>query len=333
MGDLNCDFMKSSDHKELKNTLKLNGMKQVISSPTRITNTSQTLIDIITTTHENHVHSHIVIGNSISDHDFTGNVRKIDCKKFKPKQIYSRNISKYNKDAFQRDLKNIKWDEITTYDEINLAWDCFKNKLARVIDKHAPMVKKSVRGRDCRWLNNSIRNMMNERNNLLKKARNTGKESEWSVYRKSRNKTTRMIKNSKANYNRSVFHENMKKPNKFWECIKRCYKVKEDSKSNQKSFKIDTESTNDKQKIANSFCKFFSTIGSKLQSSIASLSDKVWKHHDYNILKYKINPKNHRFIFRQITAEDVIKSVKKLNSSKSYGHDKIPASLINDGIN
>ena len=249
-------------------------MKQIISSLTRITNTSQTLIDIITTTHENH----IVIGNSISDNDLTGIVRRINCKNFKPRQIYSRNFSKYNKDAFQRDLKNIKWDEITAYDEINLAWDCFKNKLARVIDKHAPMVKKSVRGRDCPWLNNSIGNMMNERNNLLKKARNTGKESEWSAYRKSR-KTTSMIKNSKANYNRSVSHENMNKPNKFWEYIKRCFKVKEDSKSYQKSFTIDNESTNDKKKIANSFCKFFSTIWSKLQSSIVSLSDKVWKHH------------------------------------------------------
>ena len=76
MGHLNYDFIKSSDHKELKNTLELNGTKQVISSPTRITNTSQTLIDVIMTAHENYVHRHIVIGKSISDHDLAGIIRK-----------------------------------------------------------------------------------------------------------------------------------------------------------------------------------------------------------------------------------------------------------------
>ena len=48
----------------------------MLKSPTRITNNTKTLIDIITTTREDRIENHIVVGNSISDHDLTGINRK-----------------------------------------------------------------------------------------------------------------------------------------------------------------------------------------------------------------------------------------------------------------
>ena len=38
-----CNYIVTKDHKEIKDTIKFNGMKQVITSPTL---TSRTLIDI-----------------------------------------------------------------------------------------------------------------------------------------------------------------------------------------------------------------------------------------------------------------------------------------------
>ena len=51
MGDINCDLLNNGDQKEIKYILKGSGMKQIIKSPTRITQTTKTLIDIIATTH------------------------------------------------------------------------------------------------------------------------------------------------------------------------------------------------------------------------------------------------------------------------------------------
>ena len=87
LGDINCDFLKTSDHKRIKEILKRNCLKQVLKSPTRITNSTKTLIDIITTTREDRIENHIVVGNSISDYDLTGINRKMNCKKFKPRRI------------------------------------------------------------------------------------------------------------------------------------------------------------------------------------------------------------------------------------------------------
>ena len=89
-GDLNCNYLIKNDQREIKDALRLNGFKQVIDRPTRITATSKTLIDIIATTHPNRIERSIVEANSLSDHDVTGVVRKLHCVKFKPRKIYCR---------------------------------------------------------------------------------------------------------------------------------------------------------------------------------------------------------------------------------------------------
>ena len=47
MGDINCDYLKDNYHREIKNLLVSPGYKQLIEKATRITETSETLIDVI----------------------------------------------------------------------------------------------------------------------------------------------------------------------------------------------------------------------------------------------------------------------------------------------
>ena len=64
-----------------------------------------------------------------------------------------------------------------------------------------------------------------------------------------------------------------------------------------------------------------------------SITDKIWKYHDHTSLHKTVNPNNRTFMFRNVSAGEIVKTVKKLNSSKAYGHDQIPASFVKDGIN
>ena len=84
------------------------------------------------------------------------------------------------------------------------AWTLFKGFLKSVIDKHVPLTKKRVQGRDWPWLTNEIRSTMNVRDYWLMKARKTGRENDWSTYRCLRDAATHIIRYSKANYTRSV---------------------------------------------------------------------------------------------------------------------------------
>ena len=91
--------------------------------------------------------------------------------------------------------------------------------------------------------------------------------------------------------------------------------------------------TTDNSKIANSYCRFFTKIGSSLQSSAMSITGKIWKHRDHITLRHKVNLDNHTFKFRKVSVGEIIKSVKKLHPSKAYGPDQIPPSFVKDGIN
>ena len=53
-GDLNCKYLINNQRK-IKDAIKLNGLKQLVDQPTRITITSKTLIEVIATTHPNKI--------------------------------------------------------------------------------------------------------------------------------------------------------------------------------------------------------------------------------------------------------------------------------------
>ena len=72
LGDINCNYLVSSDHKEIKSILTDLGLKQLISSPTRITCESKTLIDVICSNVLHNIFSVKVIPAGLSDHELIG---------------------------------------------------------------------------------------------------------------------------------------------------------------------------------------------------------------------------------------------------------------------
>ena len=76
LGDLNFDYLRQRNNKEIKYIINVNGLKQIIKAPTTITKDSKTFIDVIATTHEQNIANSITHVNSISDHDLVGIVMK-----------------------------------------------------------------------------------------------------------------------------------------------------------------------------------------------------------------------------------------------------------------
>ena len=161
-GDLNCDYKKPSINKTLKDIIQVFSLKQMISSPTRITKNTQTLIDIIACSHSNNIAKAGVYLASISDHDLTGLCRKINCKRFAPRRIITRNYKNYDPENFKSDVRTIPWGNMVNH-ALNSVWDNFKYFLMQCINKHAPIMERSVGGRDCPWLTPDIRQHMKER--------------------------------------------------------------------------------------------------------------------------------------------------------------------------
>ena len=69
LGDFNCNMARPDTMtQELQSILKTYGLTQIVKEPTRVTEESSTLIDIIATTHRQYIQAPRVMKNSLSDH-------------------------------------------------------------------------------------------------------------------------------------------------------------------------------------------------------------------------------------------------------------------------
>jgi len=173
-----------------------------------------------------------------------------------------------------------------------------------------------------------VKRKIHQRDYLLRKARKTNKELDWSNYKRSRNSVTAHIRKSKKEYHHRIFNENINDSKRFWSELKKIYPVKPQTKCSN-IININGEHISNKSEISNAFCNYFSTIGQKLSSTMITLSKCAWKRFMTDD-EGKINPDGSIFKFKSITPAALLKHLKTLETNKGAGPDNIPPRLIKD---
>ena len=180
--------------------------------------------------------------------------------------------------------------------------DAFKDKLQHLVNVHAPPTEKMMRGKPAPWFTFDIEVAINDRNHYLKVARRTNNKADWQLYHKSHNYVTYAIHKSKANYCKNLLTQTSLKPKDFWKNIKRFFPTKQKSDLPPIMI-IDGKKTFDKQTIANSFCMFFTTIGSKLQDQAISLQNRICKSYENKNMRNYMKV-NSTFVFQPTIRSD-----------------------------
>jgi hypothetical protein len=132
-GDFNCDLLKKDsvnpNIKKMKDLIDIYQLQQHIDKPSRTTNYSQTLIDLILTKIEdNKTIDSGLIELGISDHSLVYICRKISIPKGKPKLIETRKFRHFNPTDFQNNLREA-FSNFNHYTDPNLAWHHWKGIL------------------------------------------------------------------------------------------------------------------------------------------------------------------------------------------------------------
>lgn len=325
LGDANVDYLKRNVNCSFKDSLTVHGFTQTIKNATRITQSTSSLIDIIATNMTSVIKETTVIPITFSDHDMVGCVRKLNHVKFKPKQVNCRDYRKYNKDALCQDLESQDWASVFSTNDTLSAWEGLKSILTSTFDHHAPIIEKHIRGKPSPWLTSELKSFMNDRDNLLKIARKSNKVDDFEKYKHKRNKVNLLIKKAKSTYHQNLLNENASDPDNFWKSIKSIYKVKSDEKQQHQFFQFDGRKTNNSNDIANGFCKFFSTIVSRMKHKSIPLMNFIWRKQ-----KKLVSRTNKRFQFKFVSPSEIEKLLKSLKRKKSTGIDNIPANLLKD---
>ena len=107
-------LLAKTDHKELKSILTAFGLKQLIKDPTRVTQDSRSLIDVIYTNEPWNIYSVKVIPAGLSDHDLVGCIGKIHNFKYQPKLIMCGNYANYDPVAFCNELRSSDFGSVFT---------------------------------------------------------------------------------------------------------------------------------------------------------------------------------------------------------------------------
>ena len=303
--------------------MQVYGFSQLVTEPTRIIDTSSTLIDVILTTIPSRCIKTDVIHTSYSDHSLV--CTTISGKGISKKSA-SENVKEYrcfknfSDSNFINDLKMIQWDTVEEFDDCDLAWKWFNEEFSKVCDKHCPLKRKKFRTNICPWLEgrDDIFDLMHKRDYHRKQSIKSKSKPNfhWDQYKILRNNVNDLMKKAKRDYYVDKIECAAGNCKDMWSTLKTILPSK------PKGINV---CNNDKAKEkADNFNKHFANICSThdMRQATNDCKDSL------NFTNTAKKPTKNQFTFQAIKEDDVLKEISKLSVNKSTGLDGIGPNLL-----
>lgn len=327
MGDWNINLFNFQSHpptEEFINTLGAYYFQPHIIKPTRITDYSATLIDVI---FFNSIEHSTISGNLLSDlSDHLPNfliINKLSKTTYHP-VIYKRDYSSFDEVELLEEVRAINWEEVLpSLPDVNSIFESFHKKITGLIDKYAPLKRlsrKEVRVRAKPWVTKGLRTSIAIKNKLYKSYLKSKSQYSFSKYKFYRNKLKHLLNLSKKNYYVNYFSTNTNNIKETWNGIKQLISFRGASASVPKLIKIGNSNLSDPKCIANTFNNYFANVGSSLAEAIPIVDIPVQKFMNKSICN--------SFVLLSITPSEIEEEIDKLNPSKSTGPFSIPTKLL-----
>lgn len=194
LGDYSTDYqqvnLKSSCSKDLKLFLHMFDLQQLITTPTRITTTSSTILDLIIVSDCRKISQSGVLDISLSDHQAICCTRKAQkCPVNKQNPLRIRSLKNYIKRSSRR-----CWHDVKQSMSVEEAWFNFKSKFLSVLDKVAPYKLVRVKNTTDPGKTGELLHLLYEHNQCLVKFRETKLALWYTRYVKLRNQVQTKIK-------------------------------------------------------------------------------------------------------------------------------------------
>lgn len=325
LGDLNTNLLSPDNNKSkrlFEGLTELYQLKQLITEPTRITETSSSLIDVILTNTPNRIVCSGVLPLGISDHCLIFAIRKIAIQATKKhKIVQSRNFKNFQAESFRADLSSMPWDSIEEFDNPNDMWQAWKNMFLAVVDKHAPLKTRRIRNKKSPWLNSEIKQQMIARDKLKALAIKTNSPQKWADYKNAKNMLNNAIKKTKSTYFLNHFKELAGQPKEIWKTINEVMSRNGKTEHNIQSVTTKSGTYTNPADIAELFNEHFTEIGPSLAAKLPTSSKRFDEY---------ITPTKSTFTLDQISVADVQLLLKNIKTDKATGLDKIPCRLVKE---
>lgn len=222
--DFNVDLLLpfKSPALEVISFLNQQNLSQLVNEPTRITDSTATLLDLFITDSPELVRKIDVHHNrTLSDHAIILAELQIKKPKNIPQFIFKRLLNKINYEEFMLDLNSLPWHTIAVRSNVDEMLDQFNEFVILLFDKHAPLKRIRVSQKQHPWITDVIKIMMVHRDEALKRANKTKLDTHRQYYRELKNLVNSSLKREKAAFFNYYVNKNIKKPQKMWKYLKR----------------------------------------------------------------------------------------------------------------
>ena len=338
-GDFNINQLQIQTNQHFNqfyDSLTSTGFITKITLPTRISETSATLIDNVFTNNIDRAHVSGILSRKFSDHQMIFSLQKCNkCQKLKhnEKYIEVELTSQNNLDKFAAEIKESKICEHINSNadaDPNANLDILTNIINAAKNNNIPQkVKKFNKRRDKKepWMTNELLLMVNRKNELYVDWKRSAKHSENYNGKKVNFKTYEKIVDNeivqaKKIYYSNVFHMYKSSMKKTWQIINETLSRKKVDNMLPDTFIKNGNELSDPKEIANAFNEYFSKIGSNLASNINCTEDGQ----SYKV--YLQNPTLKKFAFKKVNDNEVLSIINKLKNKKSRGADNISNQLL-----
>lgn len=313
LGDFNVNFCNSLSplFSKLQHTIASSlCLTQVVTEPTCLSSTSNSLIDLVFVSASINVLSCTTIpALANSDHHGLCTSIAAGCSKAKPKRR-QRKVWRYSHANFERAselLVNTDWDSLFDSGDVNVCWANWKSRFLEVMMECIP--QSTLRSRqNLPWLTKSIMQAIRRRNALYNAHKKTKSTSAYQKYRAARNRVTAMLRLSKAKYFRKLQSQ---KPKDFWKSIKLLNKQESSIPTLNSADGTEVTNARDKATLLNSF--FYTCFNNKSPPLLNQPPNLLSQECPPDIL---------------CTEDEVYDLVVQLDPSKSTGPDGISVRML-----
>ena len=320
-GDFNYD-LANFDDVSVSNFTELmfeNSFFPVINQPTRISDTTATVLDHIWTNTIKHSINAGILTCPISDH-----LPVLACTNIQPNkqcedQKYTRVFSSNNIIKFNNEIQSIYLEPILNSTSPNDALDLLVTDYKQSFDKCFPLTTVKTKLPNNTWFDDELKDLLRIKNRLYKKYLLKKTPVSKHEFNKIRNKYFHVLKEKKKSHFEKIFQQHKSNIKETWKIINKL--LGKTKTSHCSSLNIDNNQlSTDKLAIANHFNNHFANIASKLVNDLPTPT----KHYS----EYLNSPIYQTIYLNPTTTMEIKNIIGEMKNKRSCGLDGIPSVVL-----
>lgn len=222
-GDFNINFLVHSKAKtEFESLLSIHSCRNVITLPTRLTETSETLLDLFITNSDDCSLKSGVINYPISDHlPIFLSVNHVANMKELQQQCFYRCVNTFTLSKFRNCISNVEWNDVLNECNPEIAYDKFMSIFTSIYYRCFPS-KITVRSKKARkpWITSDLLKLIANRNKLYQRFVQTKCLNTLKEYKVHRNQVTKELRSAKRRYHYNLFASSTGQSGEVWKKMK-----------------------------------------------------------------------------------------------------------------